>query len=60
MMKCMPSSCVGCLHPFPPTAHPPPPHTHTHTLQATVYVYQLIDGEVKVERIDYSKPEMAA
>jgi hypothetical protein len=28
-------------------------------LQATVYVYQLINGEVKVEKIDYSKPAAA-
>jgi hypothetical protein len=25
-------------------------------VQATVYVYQLVDGKVKVEKVDYMKP----
>lgn len=29
-------------------------------VQATVYVYQLVNGEVKVEKIEYSKPSAAS
>jgi hypothetical protein len=29
-------------------------------LQATIYVYQLVDGEVKVEKIDHTKAPAAA
>ena len=28
-------------------------------MQATVYVYQLVDNAVKVEKIDYQKPGSA-
>jgi vacuolar protein sorting-associated protein 29 len=28
--------------------------------QATIYVYQLVDGEVKVEKIDHTKAPPAA
>jgi hypothetical protein len=39
-----------------PTPHPPP-HTHQPPpQQATVYVYQLVENNVKVEKIDYQKP----
>lgn len=41
--------------PLPPPAAPlPPPATPCHP-QVTVYVYQLVDGDVKVEKIDYTK-----
>jgi hypothetical protein len=29
-------------------------------MQATIYVYQLVDGEVKVEKIDHTKATPAA
>lgn len=29
------------------------------TLQATIYVYQLVDGEVQVEKIDHTKAAAA-
>ena len=32
---------------YPPRAVPP-------WMQVTVYVYQLVDGEVRVEKIDYT------
>ena len=39
------------------TRPPPPPHTHTHTeVQATVYVYELVDGQVKVDKLEFLKP----
>lgn len=29
--------------------------THVHAVQATVYIYELIDDEVKVDKVEFSK-----
>lgn len=42
---------LGFAPPYALSFHLHPPHS----LQVTVYVYQLVDEEVRVEKIDYTK-----
>lgn len=32
-------------------------HRGAHPLQATVYVYELVEGQVKVDKLEFAKPQ---